>query len=125
VSVGPLEPFESDSIVTLLQPGERLTLGRHAPPKVDRPSLERITAWKRGQVAFQNTPLPDAVAEMNRYSGKKLVIGDSAAAGVRVSGIFRTGESETFALALLNTYPLKTVAEGKALVIYGAHAQIP
>ncbi len=124
VSVAPLSSGKADggdahSGATVLQPGERLTLAEYAQPKLDRPALDRVTAWKRGQAAFQNTPLPAAIEEMNRYSKRKLVIGDDAAAAVRVSGIFRVGESETFALALVNTYPLKTAEQGDVLLIYG------
>jgi transmembrane sensor len=105
--------------ITILQPGERLTFDAHAHPTLDRPALEKVRAWERRQAAFQNTSLLDAIEEMNRYSKKKLVIGDSTAAAVRVSGIFRVGESEIFALALRNTYPLRIAEQGDSLVIYG------
>jgi ferric-dicitrate binding protein FerR (iron transport regulator) len=55
---------------------------------------------------------------MNRYSEKKLEIGDSAAADTRVSGVFRAGDTENFALALTDTYPLQMVEAGGSLIIY-------
>jgi transmembrane sensor len=126
VSVAPLASSparmpRSEMPITILEPGERLTINSHTPAQLDRPQLAKITAWKRGQAAFQNTPLPEAIAEMNRYSSKKLVIADASAAAVRVSGIFRVGESQIFALALANTYPLSTVEQGDTIKIMSIH----
>jgi transmembrane sensor len=89
-----------------LAPGERLTFGAGESPQLDQPAIERITAWQRGQVELDNTPLEDAVAEMNRYSTTRLIIDDPAAETIRVSGIFRAGDSEYFAQAVARSYGL-------------------
>jgi len=34
-----------------LAPGQRLTFSPHEPPRLDRPPLDRVIAWQRGQVA--------------------------------------------------------------------------
>ena len=44
------------------------------------------------RVRFDDTPLADAVAEMNRYNHTAIEI-DPAIADTRISGSFRTGES--------------------------------
>jgi len=90
-----------------LSPGQRLTFAVAGAMKIDRPSLERVTAWERGQVSFDNTPLADAVAEMNRYSHLQIVIQNPAAGAIRVSGIFETSDSNNFARAVAETYGLK------------------
>jgi len=59
-----------------LNAGERITFVKSAVPKLDLPSMEKVTAWQRGQVALDDTALADAVAEMNRYSHTRLVIAD-------------------------------------------------
>ncbi len=46
--------------------------------------------WRRGMLVFDNIPLGDAVAEFNRYSAKKLVVADEAAAKIPVSATFPT-----------------------------------
>ena len=95
--------------VYTLSPGERLTFAPEEPPKLDQPPLGRVTAWQRGQVALDNTPLEDAVAEMNRYSKTRLAVEDAAAKTIRVSGIFRAGDSDNFAQAVAKTYGLTVV----------------
>jgi transmembrane sensor len=127
VSVAPVTPASSGTpshrlAPTLLNPGERLTLDHAGEATLDRPPLEKVTAWKQGHVAFVNTPLPDAIKEMNRYSERKLVMADPGVAPTRVSGIFRVAESESFALALSNTYPLRILERDGQILIYAAGA---
>lgn len=76
-----------------------------APPLsrvlVDRLGLDRAVAWTRGEASFDDVTLNEAVAEMNRYSSKPIVIvhADRLKA-LRVSGLFRTGDSARFARAV-------------------------
>jgi len=93
-----------------LAPGERLTFGGAKSPQIDWPSLNGVTAWERGQVSFDDTPLADAVDELNRYSRRQIVFADAALSAIRVSGVFATGDSASFAQAVAVAYNLK-VAE--------------
>jgi transmembrane sensor len=101
----------------ILHPGERLTFDALHRAAVDRPTLDKVIAWKRGQVAFENTPLATAIEEMNRYSPHKLSLAGSAAADLPVSGLFRTGDSDNFVLALTSLYPLRVVERDGRTVI--------
>ena len=93
----------------LMRPGERLRVGQRGGspaavsqgPHVDRPPLDPLLAWQRGQVVFDNALLSDAVAEMNRYSKVQIMLADAKALGaLRVSGVFRAGDGEAFARAV-------------------------
>jgi len=48
-----------------------------------------ITAWQRGMLVFENKPLGEVVAELNRYYPGFLMISDAGIAERRVSGVFR------------------------------------
>jgi transmembrane sensor len=100
-----------------LVPGERLTFTGAATAKIDRPALERVTAWERGQVALDNTSLADAVTEMNRYSREQIVIEDRALAAIRVSGIFQAGDSANFVQAVARTYHMRVRRQPEAIVL--------
>jgi transmembrane sensor len=120
----PQKTSESDSdAVFTLSPGQRLTFASSEPPKFDRPPLERVTAWQRGQVAFDDTPLVDAAAEMNRYSTVRVVVEDPSAAAIRVSGIFRAGDSANFAQAVARTYRLQVRDQADEVILAGTGAQ--
>ncbi len=86
-------------------PGARVTLADTGAPTVDRPDLTRVTAWRQGRAVFENDTLADAVAEMNRYSRRPIVI-EGEAAGMRVSGVYSTGDTEAFAKSLATLLPL-------------------
>lgn len=104
---------------TVLVPGQRLTFVDHEPPKVDEPAIEKVMAWRRGEVILDKTRLRDAADEMNRYSVVKLVI-DDAAADILVGGIFRAGDSARFAQAVAQTYHLAVDNEPGRITISGS-----
>jgi transmembrane sensor len=108
--------------VFTLDPGQRVTFASGQPPKVDRPRLEKITAWQHGQVSLDNTTLADAVSEMNRYNRMQLVIEDPRVATIRISGVFRAGDSENFVQALVRTYHLQVQERGSGVIAVGPPA---
>jgi transmembrane sensor len=101
----------------VLAPGERLRVraagmapGRSAGSPLDRPRLDQALSWRRGEVVFDDIALLEAVAEMNRYSTRAIVVRDTAAVrSMRVSGVFRTGETRQFANALAELHGLRLV----------------
>lgn len=107
-----------------LSPGQRLTFVDHERPKMDRPALERVTAWQRGQIILDHTPLSDAVAEMNRYSTVQMKIVEPEAERAEVTGIFRLGDSESFAQAVAETYHLQ-VTERHGLILVSGLPKAP
>lgn len=100
-----------------LVPGDRVTFVGSAPPTLDRPAPERITAWLRGEVALDNTSLADAVAEMNRYSHQRIVADDPELAAIRVSGIFKAGDLVNFAQAVARMYHVKVLNQQDMIVL--------
>jgi transmembrane sensor len=61
--------------------------------------------WTRGMLQFDGTPLPVAVAEANRYSERKIVLGNGLDQ-FRVTGAFRTGDAVGLAKALAAAFHL-------------------
>lgn len=90
-----------------LSPGSRIALAEGAQDRVDRPELEDLTAWQSGRLAFRDEPLGNAVAEMNRYSERPLIVDDLRIAAMRISGIYRAGDPEGFAQSLSLLLPVR------------------
>ncbi|MBL8270018.1 FecR family protein [Steroidobacter sp.] len=105
--------------VVTLSPGQRLTFDTNAAPRIDRPSLDDVIAWQRGQVVLEGTRLADAVVEMNRYSTKVLTIEQPRAEDLVISGVFQSGDSSSFAKAVAYTYHLNVVTEGDTITLSG------
>jgi transmembrane sensor len=95
-----------------LQAGERVRLSAavapaEALPRVDRPNIDAVMAWQRSEAVFDDAALPDAVAEMNRYTRTPIVLLDARAlANLRVSGLYRTSDSAGFARAVATLHGL-------------------
>lgn len=103
----------------VMAPGQRLTFAAKTPPKLDQPSLDKVTAWRRGKVVFEGTPLVSAIAEMNRYSEYRLSVEDPGAADMRISGVFKYGDLLRFAQAVAATYHLEVIEENEAIILRG------
>jgi transmembrane sensor len=75
---------------------------------LDRPRIEQVIAWKRDEAVFEDVELADAVAEMNRYSRRPLMLVDPVGSrGLRVSGLFNAGDTIGFARAVAALHGLK------------------
>jgi transmembrane sensor len=106
-----------------LAAGQRLTFKSGAATRLDTPSIEKATAWRRGQVILDDTPLQAAAAEMNRYNETKLIVTDPEAAAIPINGLFQAGDSTHFANAVAQAYGLTVVARGDEIVLSGKPVQ--
>lgn len=76
--------------------------------------------WRRGVVAFDNTPLSQATAEMNRYSDKQLQLADASTGRIVVSGTFIAGETDAFVEALALGFKVRASKQGDDKVLLKA-----
>lgn len=91
-----------------LVPNQQLVVSSGAvPPIIKAVDTMKVTGWTEGRVYFEDTPLAQAVDEMNRYSASKIVIGDPGLAAYRVNGMFRTGTQTSFVGALEAYFPIE------------------
>lgn len=105
--------------------GERLRVAKGSLPSVDAPRVDAVTAWRRGEVMLDDTPLTDAIAEMNRYSKNPLIIDGNSIATLHVSGIYHTGDSEGFAQTVAQLYGLQVTQEGGEIHLRSAAPPTP
>ncbi|WP_165186535.1 FecR family protein [Caulobacter soli] len=111
---------EARGASVILAPGDRLRRDGETQGLLDRPSLDTVTAWRQGELVLENTPLLVAVGEMNRYTRRPIQISVADAAGVRLSGVFKTGDSDAFVATLAALYGFKLDKRPDALVLSGA-----
>jgi transmembrane sensor len=117
-SAGAASPARESSVT--LSPGERLVLMRDALPKLDSPQIDALLAWRRGEVVLDKTPLAEAVAEMNRYEAKPVVVAAAAGEQLRISGIYRIGDNRGFAATIARLYGLQLVENEREIRLLGA-----
>jgi len=101
----------------MLAPGERATIEPVGAPEIDHPSVDTVTAWRRGEVVFDDVRLADAIAELNRYGGVRLIASEPAVANIRVSGVFATNDAREFANAVAQLNRLRIVQTADTIVL--------
>jgi transmembrane sensor len=106
VTVDTIAAQQSSAPVELA-PRQQLVTESGARPEVRDADLTAVTSWREGRLVFSDEPLADAVAEVNRYSRTKIVLADPALAALRISGVFRTGQTAGFVAALETRFPLQ------------------
>jgi transmembrane sensor len=82
--------------------------------------LKRIQAWRARRLEFSDTSLPEALEEFNRYSTAHVVIGAPELNTVRVSGVFRIGDTEGFLFSLREALGVQTLATQEEIVLLRA-----
>jgi len=110
-----------------LVPGEQLSidLGTTAHVKSVIDPLV-ATSWSQGRLAFRSTPLSAALDEMNRYSDKKVRLGDPTLAGMPVAGNFIAGDTDAVVTALTALLPLRVVVSGNnELILFRRYDEPP
>jgi transmembrane sensor len=79
--------------------------------------IEQSLTWRSGVLTFRNTPLMDAVAELNRYNSRQIVIEDPAIAALEVGGVFRATNLDTFVHLLEQGFPVSANAKGDRIIL--------
>jgi transmembrane sensor len=97
---------------TMLAPGERLIADNDTPPVIDTPPIDTVTAWRRGQIVFDRTPLAAALSELERYGGPEVTVPDPRLAATPVSGVFSTNDTAEFAMAIARLHGWRVVPDG-------------
>jgi len=79
--------------------------------------LPRASAWRARKLDFSDTPLPDAIAEANRYSPIKVELRAPELEKARISGSFEAGKNELFVEGLQSYFKLNIEREGDHRIV--------
>ncbi len=80
--------------------------------------VEERLSWRQGFVVFHETRLSDAVAELNRYNRRQIVIDDPAVGSMRVGGRFRSDNAAGFVRLLAEALPIRVVSDESGIVLH-------
>lgn len=79
--------------------------------------LARRTLWREGMLAFDNTRLSEAVADVTRQSGVRFAFADPALADLRVGGLVRADDLDAFLQLLRNNLAIHTEQRGGEILL--------
>lgn len=93
-----------------LKAGQQLDTAAGVRPRILQASIPRVTAWTAGQLIFDNEPLASVVERVNRYSDTQITV-DPAIGGLKISGVFDTGDAQGFVNIVTRYLRVRAVAE--------------
>jgi transmembrane sensor len=72
----------------------------------------QATAWRQGQLLFENTSIGDAVAMLNRYLHKKVIVADDVSKNTKISGTFSSRQKKETLAAVAQALGLELTPRG-------------
>jgi transmembrane sensor len=101
----------------LTTPGEHVVFSGAALVRKERRDLYAATAWQSGRAVFNDRSVAQAIAEMNRYSRRPIVVADESVARMRISGTYDIGDTDAFATSLAALLPIRVTREPGRIVL--------
>ncbi len=93
-----------------LQPNQQLVYW-HASHSVDVRSVDPklAFAWRAGKLHYQNEPLAEIIATVNRYAASPILIGDERVAGLGYTGTVHIDNIRGWLAGLQHSFPVEMV----------------
>ncbi|HEY0200356.1 MAG TPA: FecR domain-containing protein [Burkholderiaceae bacterium] len=82
---------------------------------------DSVAGWRNGRISFNDIPLAEALAELERYGDTGLVVRDPAVGALRLGGSFDLRQTGAFAHALPSLLPVRLERRDGAVEIVGLH----
>jgi transmembrane sensor len=94
-----------------LKPGQQWRQTSNGKPTIGPLASDRVTAWTTGRIVLDDMPLVDAVAEVNRYLPRPIMLDAPDRARARFSGSLKAGDARGFIAAVSAVLPLTAVTD--------------
>lgn len=124
VTEGVVQMLPPDKNVAATGPrltaNQKATLGSDDSIELSQVSASELgaqLAWRNHLVVFSGVPLREALAEMNRYTHKPIVVSDPEVSQRRIVGVFSTIDSQTFISAMEATLGVEAVDSGNTVLL--------
>ncbi|NPD14903.1 FecR family protein [Xinfangfangia sp. D13-10-4-6] len=88
--------------------GERISFGQGVSGQVETADPATETAWLRGKLIFEDRPLRQVIADVNRYRSGTIRVTSDSLMEMRVSGMFDIANPDGVLAAIEQTLPVKS-----------------
>jgi transmembrane sensor len=103
-----------------IMPGQLVVFAEDKLVREEQPEMKRAVAWRYGRLELFREPVADAVAQMNRYSRRPIVILDAQAGQLRISGAYSVRNAEAFASSVSEALPIDVEFEPDRITLRAA-----
>jgi len=109
-------PQLTQSIV--LNPGEQVNYyNQQSLSAIHKVDTQKATAWRRGKLVFESTPLKTVIEEINRYHPGVVRLVSTEHAQLPVSGVFDLQQLDRLLGVIEHTLALKSTRIGEQLLL--------
>ena len=125
---GPVSVAPEDAgapLPRVVLPGQLLVFAADQIVRKERPDMAQAIAWRNGRLAFFEEPLSEAVAQMNRYTRRPIVILDPEIAQLPISGNYSVGDAEAFATSVAVLLPIAVGLEKSRVTLSATRTSHP
>ena len=110
-------PEQANARTWTLSEGQHIRIAPdHSDVAPSSTDLAVATAWTSGRMFFHDTPLAQAVAEVNRYNRKKILLGAGAPRDMKINGAFDAGDTEGFVAAAAEGLGLEVARKADGVI---------
>lgn len=100
--------------------GERLQFSRDRIQSTERIDLQRAAAWHRRRLVFQDRPLAEVIAELDRYRPGKIVVVSAAIEKLPITGVFGIADTDVALASIEQSLPVEVRRLPAGLVLLSA-----
>ena len=105
-----------------LVPGQQLVIASNGirEPVIEA-NVQRTVSWRQGKLMFEDEPLADAVARVNRHSHIRVQLANDAVNDIKISGVFDAGDTDAFVDAVESLFPVEAMRrDGQSITLRAA-----
>lgn len=103
-----------------MSPGRQLVAPTNRDWALRRVDATKETSWTSGRLTYMRDPLFEVVAEMNRYSKRKLKFEGNRIPDKRIVGVFEAGDVDSFVKAMELNGIARVTADGPDEILLSA-----
>ncbi|MCH4269660.1 MAG: FecR domain-containing protein [Brevundimonas sp.] len=85
--------------------------------RVEAVDVALETSWTDGRIVLRDTPLAEAVAEVNRYLTAKVELAPGRLEGVAVNGVFKIGDRDAFVSTVSGGLDLQATRQADGSIV--------
>lgn len=100
-----------------LEAGEQIAYTEVGISKASIVNIEQATAWQQGRLVFDDHSLSDVIEDLNRYSKRKILLGDESLASIRITGVLKPGDNKKAIQALKTYFSMKVVTDSRGNLV--------
>jgi transmembrane sensor len=104
-------------------PGQLVVFAEDKLVREEQPDMKRAVAWRNGRLELFEESLAEAVAQMNRYTRRPIVILDPEIAQMRISGNYSVGDAQAFATSISVLLPVEVGLERDRITLRAASGE--